>query len=208
MLPQIPSAGDPVTHPRAPSKAASAVPRRRVSPKNPALRMERTIRARVPATRSGRPARATRSGGKPVLTTAADASESVRKPLKSYELKELRWAGARGGPRRSSPTDCRGPTTRRGRPAPNPPGPGARLHPESRRRPSSAAPAAAPSPGPPGIATTVEPSNPGAGCPPRAKPAKPATARTLGPIASDVTKVVARLHQPEAAIASSGVSAG
>jgi predicted HicB family RNase H-like nuclease len=91
-LPQIPSAGASLTQARAPSKAASAAPLRRVSTKDPALRMARTVRARVPATRSGRPAQATRSGGKPVLATAADAPESVRKLLKSYELKELRWS--------------------------------------------------------------------------------------------------------------------
>jgi hypothetical protein len=89
-LPRIRSAGAAVTQARTSSTTASAAPRARVPTKNPTIRIARTVRTRIPATGSGRRADATRGGGKPVL--ASDAPESVRKLLKSYELKELRWA--------------------------------------------------------------------------------------------------------------------
>lgn len=88
-LPEIRIAADAA---RAPSNAASAALRARASTKKPALRIARTVRTQVPAPGSGRPPEAARGGGKPVPATAADAPESVRKLLKSYDLKELRWA--------------------------------------------------------------------------------------------------------------------
>lgn len=55
--------------------------------------VSRAAQSRKPGAREGQPAALVRSGGrKKAPTTAADAPLSVRRLLKSYELKDVRWS--------------------------------------------------------------------------------------------------------------------